>query len=54
MIPMVTTWQGMDLPLALSASFAAYSMPPQQGTSMRTTVRLRMSLDFRISASFSV
>lgn len=36
----VTTCQGMNFPLSCSAFFAACSKPPQQGTSMRTTVTL--------------
>src|SRR5699024_1075863 len=36
----VTTCQGMNFPLACSAFFTASSRPPQQGTSMRTTVTL--------------
>ena len=50
----VTTCHGMNLPLARSAAFAAASSPPQQGTSMRMTVRLVTSLSRRISVSFSV
>mgnify|MGYP004720762641 CR=1 FL=1 len=50
----VTTCHGMNLPLARSAAFAAASSPPQQGTSMRMTVRLATSLSRRISVSFSV
>ena len=34
---MVTTLHGMNFPLALSAFLTAFSMPPQQGTSIRTT-----------------
>ena len=50
----VTTCHGMNLPLARSAAFAAASSPPQQGTSMRTTVRERMSFSRMISVSFAV
>ena len=50
----VTTCHGMNLPLARSAVFAAASSPPQQGTSMRTTVRERMSFSRMISVSFAV
>ena len=50
----VTTCHGMNLPLARSAAFAAASSPPQQGTSIRMTVRLATSLSRRISVSFSV
>ena len=32
----VTICQGMNLPLASNAFFAAISSPPQQGTSIRT------------------
>ena len=39
---MVTTCHGMNLPLFFKAVVAARSRPPQQGTSMRTMVRLRM------------
>ena len=49
----VTTCQGMHFPLFCRAFFAACSSPPQQGTSMRTTVMLLMSLLRRISVSFS-
>ena len=51
---MVTTCQGMNLPLSRRAFFTASSMPPQQGTSMRTTVTLFRSLRRRISVSFSL
>lgn len=53
-VEMVTTCQGMNFPLFFSAVTAARSMPPQQGTSMRTTVRALMSFRVRISVSFSV
>ena len=36
----VTICQGMNFPLACNAFLAANSSPPQQGTSMRTTVTL--------------
>ena len=49
----VITWKGMALPLCSRAVAAARWMPPQQGTSMRTTVRLRMSLRRRISVSLA-
>ena len=39
-VVMVTTLHGIHLPLACSAFLTACSMPPQQGTSMRTTVTL--------------
>ena len=51
---MVATCQGMHLPLACMARCTAITSPPQQGTSMRTTVMLRMSFRRRISASFSL
>ena len=53
-LEMVTTCQGIILPLAWSAFYTASSMPPQQGTSMRTTVTLFTSLRIRISVSFSL
>ena len=34
----MTTCQGMNLPLACNAFFAAISSPPQHGTFMRTIV----------------
>lgn len=40
-LPMVTTSQGSFLPERATASDTACSMPPQQGTSMRSTVMLR-------------
>lgn len=51
-VEMVTTFHAMNLPQAYSALFTAFSMPPQQGTSIRTTVMLRMLLLLRISVSF--
>ena len=51
---MVTTCQGMNLPLACSAFCAARCNPPQQGTSMRTMVTLLMSLSRMMAVSFSV
>ena len=50
----VTTCHGMNFPLARRADFAACSKPPQQGTSIRTTVSERMSFSERIAVSFSV
>lgn len=50
----VTTCQGRNLPLFFSAVTAACSIPPQQGTSMRTTVRLLIRFWRRISVSFSL
>ncbi len=52
-VEMVTTCQGMSLPQLCSAVFTACSSPPQQGTSMRTTVRSFMSLLRRMAVSFS-
>ena len=52
-VAMVTTFQGISLPLSSKARFTAFSSPPQQGTSIRTTVTLRMSLLRRIWPSFS-
>ena len=49
----VTTCHGMNFPLCWSAFFAASSSPPQQGTSIRTTVTLLMSFSRMISVSFS-
>ena len=49
----VITCHGINLPLCCNAVFAAYSNPPQQGTSMRTTVTLLMSLLRIMSVSFS-
>ena len=49
----VTTWKGMAFPLARQAIWAACWSPPQQGTCIRTTVRLRMSLPDRIWVSFA-
>lgn len=43
-VAIVTTCQGIILPLLRSALLTACSIPPQQGTSMRTTVTLWMSL----------
>ena len=52
-VEMVTTCQGMSLPQLCRAVFTACSSPPQQGTSMRTTVRSFMSLLRRMAVSFS-
>ena len=49
----VATCHGMNFPLCRSAFFAASSSPPQQGTSIRTTVTLLMSFSRMISVSFS-
>lgn len=53
-VEMVTTRQGINLPLICKAFFTACSIPPQQGTSIRTTVTLLMLLFARISVSFSL
>ena len=45
---------GIIFPLAWSAFFTANSSPPQQGTSMRSTVTLRISFLRKISVSFSL
>ena len=50
----VTTFHGMNLPLFFRAVMAACSSPPQQGTSMRSTVTLLISLLRMISVSFSL
>ena len=50
----VTTCQGMNLPLLRRAFSAARCSPPQQGTSMRRTVRLFTSFSRRMAVSFSV
>ena len=52
-VEIVTTFHGINFPLCCKAAFAARSSPPQQGTSMRTTVTLRMSFCRRISVSLS-
>ena len=49
----VTTCQGSSLPQAERAFFRAFSIPPQQGTSIRTSFTDLMSLTFKISVSFS-
>lgn len=53
-VDMVTTCHGINLPLFSKARFAAFSIPPQQGTSIRTTVTLFMLLFAIISVSFSL
>lgn len=53
-VEMVTTRQGINLPLICKAFFTACSIPPQQGTSIRTTVTLLMLLFAIISVSFSL
>ena len=52
-VEIVTTCQGMNFPLACSARLTALSMPPQQGTSMRTTLTLLTSLRAMMAVSFS-
>lgn len=52
-VEIVTTCQGINLPLFCSAVFAAFSSPPQQGTSMRTTVTLLTSLSLMMAVSLS-
>ena len=49
---MVTTCHGRNLPLSCKAVLAAYSSPPQHGTSMRTIVTLLMSFALMISVNF--
>lgn len=49
----VYTCHGINFPLAISAFFTAASIPPQHGTSIRTTVTLWISLRRMISVSFS-
>ena len=49
----VTARMGMFFPLASTACRAAYSSPPQHGTSMRVSVTLRTSFSVRIAVSFS-
>ena len=48
------TVKGMSFPLRASASLTAYSSPPQQGTSIRSSVTERMSLLSSTAVSFSV
>ena len=50
----VTTCSGSRFPLLRRALRTAFSSPPQQGTSMRATVTLRMLLLCRICVSFSL
>ena len=50
---MVTTCHGIKRPLLLSAVSVMTWRPPQQGTSMRTTVTLLMPLSAMICVSFS-
>ena len=48
------TVRGMFFPLRSSAALTACSSPPQQGTSIRSSVTERMSLPCSTAASFSV
>ncbi len=48
------TVRGMSFPLRSSAALTACSSPPQQGTSIRSSVTERMSLLCSTAASFSV
>lgn len=52
-VEIVTTLQGINFPLADKARLTAFSIPPQQGTSIRATVTLLMLLFARIAVSFS-
>ena len=54
LVEMVTTCRGMAFPQRLRACLTAHSSPPQQGTSMRVRVMLRMLLRVKISVSFSL
>jgi len=49
---MVTMLRGISLPLSASAFFTAKGSPPQQGTVIRATVMLRISLLAKSCASF--
>ena len=49
----ITTSQGISAPLAVNARCTACTSPPQQGTSIRTTVMLRMEQVAKISVNFS-
>lgn len=53
-VEIVTTCQGIILPLFCSAARTACSMPPQQGTSIRTTVTDLMWFVRRMPVSFSL
>ena len=48
------TVRGMSLPQAASAVFTACSSPPQQGTSIRSSVTERMSFSRSMAVSFSL
>ena len=52
-VEMVITCHGMNLPLACRARLTAFSIPPQQGTSIRTIFTLFMLLLDMICVSFS-
>ena len=54
LVEMTTTCHGRNLPLFCKAVRTACSMPPQQGTSMRTTVTLLILFSRMITASFSL
>ena len=49
----VTSVKGMSLPLVFMASLAIIDRPPQQGTSICTTVMLLMSERLSISVNLS-
>ncbi len=51
---MVTIRRGIFLPLVAMAFFTATSRPPQQGTSIRVRVMLRMALPEIMAVSFSL
>lgn len=53
-VEMVTTCHGRNFPLFCSARSTAAWIPPQQGTSIRTTVTLRISFWRMISSNFSL
>lgn len=52
-VEMTTTRHGINFPLVCNARFAACSIPPQHGTSIRTMVRLWILLSAIICVSFS-
>ena len=53
-VEIVTTLHGINFPLACNAFFAASSMPPQQGTSIRMIVTLFILLFAIMAVSFSM
>lgn len=53
LVVMTTTRHGILRPQRSRAVFTAYSIPPQQGTSMRTTVIVLILFCLNISVSFS-